>query len=346
MAEQNKEQKRLDYRGYLKGHGGWVTCMKVGEEEYAPGQFREFLISGSRDQSLIIWDLNASENDDNFGAPRKILKGHSHFISDLDLSQDSRFCLSSSWDGTIRLWNLKTATTRKTLIHHTKDVLSVAFSPDNRQICSGSMDKSVKIWNIQGVCKFTVDQNPHQDWVSCVRYFHDVKTPIVVTASWDKTIKVWDNSVMSLMYTFVGHKAQINTLDIAQNTNLLASGGRDGKVNIWNLIDGRHLDEIDAESPVNVVLFAIKVYWLIIGTENGIRVYDLPNRKFVDRYEALREIVEAPVDSKKKNKKVRVPAPVGCTSLAWSKNQYFLYAGFTDGNIRVLGIVDKNSESQ
>jgi len=345
MTETTAQNYKLSYKGYLKGHGDWVTCMKVGEEEVAKDTYKEFLISGSRDKSLIIWDLDDTDADEEkeLGISRKILTGHSHFVSDIDLSQDSRFCLSSSWDGTIRLWNLKTATTRKTLIGHTKDVLSVAFSPDNRQIASGSIDKSIKIWNIQGVCKFSVDQNPHTDWVSCVRYFHDVKTPIVVSASWDKTIKVWDNSVMSLMHTFVGHKAQINTLDLAPNTNFIASGGRDGKVNIWNLVEGRHLEEIDAESPVNVVLFASKLYWVVVGTEQGIKVYDLPHKKFVDQYEAPPRANLAIIDGKASKKVAKVPAPIGCTSLVWSKNQLHLYAGFTDGVIRVLSIVTGNA---
>jgi guanine nucleotide-binding protein subunit beta-2-like 1 protein len=320
--------------------------MKVGEEEVSKDNYREFLISGSRDKTLICWELDQSGDSDvekEWGQAKKVLQGHSHFVSDLDLSQDSRFCLSSSWDGTIRLWNLKTATTRKTLIGHSKDVLSVAFSPDNRQIASGSIDKSVKLWNIHGVCKFTVDQNPHTDWVSCVRFFHDVKTPIVVSASWDKTIKVWDNSVMSLMHTFVGHKAQINTLDLAPNTNFIASGGRDGKVNIWNLVEGRHLEEVDAESPVNVVLFASKVYWLVIGTEQGIRVYDLPHKKFIDQYEAPPRVQNTIVDGAPSKKIAKSPSPIGCTSLVWSKNQQHLYAGFTDGVIRVLSIVNNNS---
>ena len=335
MADEQTQSYKLEYRGFLKGHNGWVTCMKVGEEEVAKDTYKEFLISGSRDRSLMIWDLFQKQDTDEekeMGKARKILKGHSHFVSDLDLSQDSRFCLSSSWDGSIRLWNLKTATTRKTLMGHAKDVLTVAFSPDNRQIASGSIDKQLKIWNIQGVCKFTVDQNPHTDWVSCVRYFHDVKNPIVVSASWDKTIKVWDNRVMDLKHTFVGHKAQINTLDLAPNTNFIASGGRDGKVNIWNLVEGRHLEEIDAESPVNVVLFVSKLFWLVIGTENGIKIYDLPNKMFIDRYTA------SSLDGKK-----RTEAVIGCTSLVWSKNQQHLYAGFTDGFIRVLAVVNSSN---
>merc|ERR1712072_1460396 len=130
------------------------------------------------------------------------------------------------------------------------------------------------------------------------------------------TIKVWDNKTMSLMHTFVGHKAQVNCLDLAQNTMFVASGGRDGKVNIWNLVEGRHLDEVDAESPVNILLFASKVYWLVIGTEDGIKVYDLPHRKFVDNY------VASDLDCHKRTK-----ASIGCTSLAFSKAQNYLFAG-------------------
>jgi len=337
MAEEDQQQKyKLEYRGFLKGHNGWVTCLKVGEEEVAKDTYKEFLISGARDNTLMMWDLNEKTDEDagEVGRAKKILTGHSHFISDIDLSQDSKFCLSSSWDGTIRLWNLKTAQTRQTLIGHSKDVLSVAFSPDNRQIASGSIDKTLKIWNIHGVCKFTVDQNPHTDWVSCVRYFHDTKNPILVSASWDRTIKVWDNTVMALKHTFVGHKAQINTLDLAPNTNFIASGGRDGKVNIWNLVEGRHLEEIDAESPVNVVLFASKLFWLVIGTEAGIRIYDLPNKAFIDSYTA------SDLDGNKRNAETKI----GCTSLVWSKNQQHLYAGFTDGFIRFLTVTSPASQ--
>merc|ERR1712226_1776153 len=37
----------------------------------------------------------------------------------------------------------------------------------------------------------------------------------------------------------------------------------------------------DCDAPVNCVLFSQKLYWLIIGTEAGIKVLDLPPHKFV-----------------------------------------------------------------
>ena len=53
----------------------------------------------------------------------------------------------SSWDGTLRLWDLSSGETTRSFIGHEKDVLSVAFSADNRHIVSGSRDKTLRLWN-------------------------------------------------------------------------------------------------------------------------------------------------------------------------------------------------------
>ena len=45
------------------GHGGWVTCMQVGEVVDGD-QKKEFLITGSRDKSLMIWDIQEKGDAD------------------------------------------------------------------------------------------------------------------------------------------------------------------------------------------------------------------------------------------------------------------------------------------
>jgi WD40 repeat protein len=70
-------------------------------------------------------------------------------------------------------------------------VLSVAFSVDNRQIVSGSRDKTIKLWNTLGECKYTIqEQDGHSEWVSCVRFSPVTSNPIIVSAGWDKLVKV------------------------------------------------------------------------------------------------------------------------------------------------------------
>ena len=88
-----------------------------------------------------------------------------------------------------KLLPLRGTTTRR-FVGHTKDVLSVAFSSDNRQIVSGSRDKTIKLWNTLGVCKYTVQDESHSEWVSCVRFSPNSSNPIIVSCGWDKLVKV------------------------------------------------------------------------------------------------------------------------------------------------------------
>lgn len=310
--------------------------MKMGEVKEGDKE-KEFLITGSRDKKVIIWDIvepQQSEEDDSWGVPKKVLKGHSHFIQDLSLSQDSRYALTASWDKTLRLWDIARGTTSRRFVGHSGDVLSVAFSPDNRQIASGGRDKNLKIWNTVGECKFTVEQHAHQDWVSCVKFYNDLKNPIVVSASWDKTIKVWDNQSMALKHTFVGHKAQINCIEMAPGTFYLASGGKDGLAMVWNVVDGQFLGQIDCDSPINCVLFSPKKFWLILGTDQGIKVWDLPAKKIIQTIEVT------PIDKHLKDQK----KPLACTSLCWNKEGLVLFAGFSDNHIRVFKICTSSAE--
>lgn len=262
--------------------------------------------------------------------------GHSHFVSEVTLTSDSRYILSSSWDGSVRFWNINTGKTVERLVDHKKDVLTVAISQDDRQIVTGGLDNKIKVWNTKGVCKHTVDKNEHTDAVSCVKFYHGGKTPIIVTASWDKTIKVWNNLYMHLMYTMVGHKAQVNSLDMVMSSSYLASGSRDGSAMVWDLVKGSFICAQDCESPVNVVLFSQKLYWLIVGCDDGIKVLDLPSNTI------KQVITEVSINTNDVNHKSQ--KAIGCTALAWNKSNNILYSGWTDNNIRVYKLEVKSQE--
>lgn len=59
------------------------------------------------------------------------------------------------------------------------------------QIVSGSRDKTIKLWNTLGECKYTIGEpDGHTEWVSCVRFSPVTTNPIIVSAGWDKLVKV------------------------------------------------------------------------------------------------------------------------------------------------------------
>lgn len=206
--------ENLHLRGVLKGHSGWVTCIGCSPES------PDTIISGSRGWTFffnlpLLRKKHRQEHHCVESYEREWTKlwcsstlidrvcaklavkvqsnfhsRHSHFIQDLTISSDGQFALSGSWDGTLRLWDLNFGTTTRRFVGHSKDVLSVAFSADNRQIVSGARDKTIKLWNTLGECKYTIEDQGHTEWVSCVRFSPNTQNPIIVSGGWDKLVKV------------------------------------------------------------------------------------------------------------------------------------------------------------
>jgi guanine nucleotide-binding protein subunit beta-2-like 1 protein len=310
----------FSYLGQLKGHAGWVTSLA------APADNNDVLLSASRDRTVLVWDIKRDAARQVTGVPRRSLQGHSNFVQDVVISSDGQFALSGSWDNTLRLWEIATGQTTRRFVGHTKDVTSVAFSADNRQIVSGSRDGKIKVWNTLGECKFTLSDEGHTDWVSCVRFSPNPQTPIIVSAGWDKKVKVWNLNTMKLQSDLVGHTGFVSTVTVSPDGSLCASGGKDGKAMLWDLNAGERLYELEAHETIHCLTFSPNRYWLCAATQNSIKIWDLESKSTVAEL-----VPELPQLSKKALKPE-------CTSLCWSQDGTTLYSGYTDNTIRVWGV--------
>lgn len=308
----------ITLRGELKGHGNWVTQIATtGEDE-------SMVLSASRDKTVIVWRI--TRDPEEYGIPEKRLTGHSHFVSDVVISSDGQFALSGSWDGTLRLWDLSTGNTARRFIGHEKDVLSVAFSVDNRQIVSGSRDKTIRLWNTLGACMYTIKDQGHDDWVSCVRFSPAPSTPIIVSAGWDKVVKVWDMATFGLRRNLVGHTGYVNTVTVSPDGSLCASGGKDGSAKLWDLTEGKLLYELDSGSEIHSLVFSPNRYWLCAATTSGIKIWDLESKE---------EVALLKPELEERGPKALDPY---CTSLCWSADGTTLYSGYTDNVVRVWSV--------
>jgi guanine nucleotide-binding protein subunit beta-2-like 1 protein len=261
----------LVLRGVLKGHDDWVTCLATTETDPT------LVVSGSRDRSLIVWRLTGAGDGESMGVAERRLTGHRHHVSDLCLSNDGKYGLSASWDGSLRLWDLETGVAERKFHSHTKDVLSVAFSGDNRQIVSGARDKTIKVWNTIGECKVTID-DAHADWVSAVRFSPSTENPLFVSAGWDKTVKVWGLADFKERFALHGHTGYVNTVTVSPDGSLCASGGKDGVANLWDLNEGKRLYSLNANSIIHALTFSPNRYWLCAATSKSIIIWDLESK--------------------------------------------------------------------
>merc|ERR1712107_319939 len=182
------------------------------------------VVSASRDKKLMIWELTG--DSENVGYARKLLSGHSEPVACVVLSSDGQFALSASWDRTMRLFDMNTGATVRTFQGHAKDVFSAAFSGDNRQIVSGSRDKTIKLWNTLAECKYTITEDMHTDWISSVVFSPSAKMPLIVSAGWDKLVKVWNLTDCKLRTNLVGHTGVVYHCTVSPDGSLCPQAAR------------------------------------------------------------------------------------------------------------------------
>jgi len=315
--------------GVLEGHGGAVTSLVCGENsDNSP-----LLLSGSRDKSIIQWELNfegtkVTYEDANgdpkektlVGKPLRSLHGHNHFVSSLALNSDNTKIVSGSWDKTIRLWDIASSKSDLLFKGHTKDVLCVGFSHDERLIFSGGMDNSLKYWNTKGDLRY--DNDKFRGWVSCILNIQKGKSNYIAVGCWDGTVKIL-NSEYNLDREIPGGEYAVTSLSTDDEGDFLFIAYKNGTIKVWNMQEQPSENEednikqtIETGVEINAILFDTKFFEVFaIGTSKGLQIRKIKENKD-----------KKPVFEDKSGP---------CLSLCYDKSKSYLFAGFANGVIKV-----------
>lgn len=140
----------------------------------------QYLLIGTLDKKLQLIELDTGE-------PFIQYVGHKDIVTDLEVRGEE--IVSSSLDGMIKKWELKTGFQEMKFKGHTGAVYDVCYDTHGLYLASGGLDKIVRIWDSK-TGKELKQLEGHTGAVTGVRFINDDR--VLVSSSLDGTTRYWD----------------------------------------------------------------------------------------------------------------------------------------------------------
>ncbi|XP_059642229.1 periodic tryptophan protein 2 [Cornus florida] len=118
----------------------------------ASDQSGEVICAGTLDSfEIFVWSMKT-------GRLLDVLSGHEGPVHGLMFSPTNATLASSSWDRTVRLWDVFEGKGAVETFSHTHDVLTVVYRPDGKQLACSTLDGQIHFWDpIDGLLMYTIE---------------------------------------------------------------------------------------------------------------------------------------------------------------------------------------------
>mgnify|MGYP003289228346 CR=1 FL=1 len=258
-----------------------------------------------------------------FGQITGCIIGHNGNINSLTISKNGDYLLSSSSDGTAKLWDTHTDgcilnESIQTFIGHTNIVKQAVFSPDGIHILTTSNDNSIRIWNIKtGLC---VGQMLFvSEAVNSAQF--DINDDKIISASSDGTVKIWDANKYKFINCFEIKGSTVWLAMYSSQATKIYTVSSDGVGRIW---DSFTLKCIGKQHPVfshREVHSRDNKYYLVPGPNNNVLVLNRNAPESVAELVGHTQSVNSVAWEPSNNKHI-ITGSADCTVKIWSSETY------------------------
>ncbi|KAJ1799359.1 hypothetical protein LPJ59_001885 [Coemansia sp. RSA 2399] len=182
------------------------------------------LFTGSRDCTVKVWHLSETGSQIT---PLATLKGHAGSV--LTLQADGSTLITGSSDGTVCVWNTDSYTITHRL-EHADSVLSLRFN--STWLATACKDRIVRVWRRDKDYSGPFELRGHDVAINAIHLHGDR----LVSASGDRTIKVWDLGTRKCVLTLAAHTRGVACLDF--DGTCIVSGSSDRTIRVWDATTG------------------------------------------------------------------------------------------------------------
>lgn len=223
---------------------GHIECV------YTIQHHGQILVSGSRDKSIRIWDLNSCRL-------QRTLKGHEASV--LCLQFDPRpgeqrdVIISGGSDNLVIVWRFSTGEILHRFEAHNESVLNLRF--DDRYLITCSKDKTIRIWNRYPIL-------PNDPLVPA-----RVRSAFMTEFDSEKLLPAY-----TLLDTLIGHQAAVNAVQI--NGDVIVSASGDRTIKSWDIHTGAHKKSFSGHTK-GIACVQFDGRRVVSGSsDNSVRIFD------------------------------------------------------------------------
>lgn len=192
-----------------------------------------------------------------------------------------RYLLSSSADGTIRLWSLDTWTNLVVYKSHTSPVWDVRFGPHGHYFLSCSVDRTARLWSTPNIAPLRLFVG-HDSDVETTAWHPNGAYVFTGSGGPDKTVRMWSIQSGAAVRIFTGHTGNVTALACSNTGKVLASADDRGEILLWDLATGRLTKRMRGHGRGGIwsLDWSVESSVLISGGADGtVRVWDVaPNK--------------------------------------------------------------------
>eukprot|EP01097_Dermamoeba_algensis_P006113 TRINITY_DN3854_c0_g2_i2.p1 TRINITY_DN3854_c0_g2~~TRINITY_DN3854_c0_g2_i2.p1 ORF type:complete len:616 (+),score=125.58 TRINITY_DN3854_c0_g2_i2:65-1912(+) len=182
-----------------------------------------------------------------------------------------QWVIAGADDMLIRVYNYNTMEKVKTFEGHGDYIRCIAVHPTQPYILTSSDDMLIKLWDWDKNWAQVMVFEGHNHYVMQV-VFNPKDPNTFVSASLDRTIKVWGLSSPNAHFTLEGHEKGVNTVEyfVGGDKPYLISGSDDKTVKVWDYHHKTCVQTLEGHTHnVAVVCFHPTLQVIVSGSEDG-----------------------------------------------------------------------------